>query len=76
MLNIACQKVVVALKQSKHVYSLSRDTTDYITLLCCGSATGTAIPPMIIYSTSFPGGNIINLMGQIMPCMLKVNPGG
>ena len=55
-LNIMCEKVI-ARKNTKHVYSQSRGTSDHITLLCCASAAGIALPPMIIYSKSFPGGN-------------------
>ena len=51
-----CEKVI-ARKNTKHIYSQSRGTSDHITLLCCASAAGIALPPMIIYSKSFPGGN-------------------
>ena len=39
---------------------LSREvqcTSEHITLLCCASTAGVALPPMIIYSKSFPGGS-------------------
>ena len=41
---------VVALKNAKSVYSQSM-----VTMLCCVSASGSALPPMIIYPVSFPG---------------------
>ena len=47
---------VVAAKGSKNVYSLTTGTTDHISLLCCASAAGLPLPPMIIYAKSFPGG--------------------
>lgn len=47
---------VVAARGAKAVYSQSTGTTDHITLLCCGSAAGLPLPPMIIYAKSFPGG--------------------
>ena len=47
---------VVAAKGSKTVYSQTTGTTDHITLLCCASAAGLPLPPMIIYAKSFPGG--------------------
>lgn len=46
----------VTVKNTKTVYSQSMGSTEHITLLCAGSATGTAIPPMIIYPKAFPGG--------------------
>ena len=46
----------VTLKNSKCVFSQSLGTTEHITLLCGGSASGSALPPMIIYPKSFPGG--------------------
>lgn len=54
-LNIICEKVV-ARRNSKHVYAQSRGTSEHITLLCGASAAGIALPPMIIFSKSFPGG--------------------
>ena len=54
-LNISCEKVV-AKKNAKHVYARSRGTTEHITLLCGASAAGIALPPMIIFAKSFPGG--------------------
>ena len=51
-LNIAC-KNVIACKNSKHVYAQSCGTTDHITLLCCASAAGILLPPMIVYSRNF-----------------------
>ena len=46
----------VTLKNSKCVFSQSLGTTEHITLLCAGSASGSALPPMVIYPKSFPGG--------------------
>ena len=54
-LNISCEKVV-ARKNAKHVYAQSRGTSEHITLLCGASAAGVALPPMIIFAKSFPGG--------------------
>ena len=47
---------VVAAKGAKTVYSQSTGTTEHISLLCCASAAGIPLPPMIIYAESFPGG--------------------
>ncbi len=30
--------------------------TEHITLLCTGSVSGAALPPMIVYPQAFPGG--------------------
>ena len=47
---------MVAAKGAKNVYSLTMGASDHISLLCCVSAAGHPLPPMIIYSKSFPGG--------------------
>ena len=47
---------VVAAKGSKVVYNQNIGTSEHITLLCCVSAAGFPMPPMIIYAKSFPGG--------------------
>ena len=47
---------VVAAKGAKSVYSLSTGASDHISLLCCVSAAGLPLPPMIIYAKCFPGG--------------------
>ena len=47
---------VVAAKGAKNVYSQTLGTSDHITLLCCVSAAGFPLHPMIIYAKSFPGG--------------------
>ena len=54
-MNYTREKVVAA-KGAKNVYSLTTGTSDHISLLCCVSAAGLPLPPMIIYSRSFPGG--------------------
>ena len=38
------------------MYRQIHGTTDHITLLCCGSASGIPYPLMIIYVKSFPDG--------------------
>ena len=50
---------VVALKNAKSVYSQSMGSTKHITMLCCVSASGSALPPMIMYPLSFSGGQYI-----------------
>ena len=46
----------VTLRGTKNVYCQAQGTTDHITLLCCASAAGLPLPPMIIYPKAFPGG--------------------
>ena len=46
----------VTVRGVKNVYRQSQGTSDHITMLCCASAAGFPLPPMIIYSKSFPGG--------------------
>ena len=52
-LKISCAKVI-ARKNSRDAYAQSRGTSEHITLLCCASTAGVALPPMI---KSFPGGS-------------------
>ena len=40
----------------KNVYQQSQGTLKHITMLCCASAAGFPLPPMIIFAKSFPGG--------------------
>ncbi len=47
---------VVTLKGTKNVYRQSQGTSEHITMLCCASAAGFPLPPMIIFAKSFPGG--------------------
>ena len=46
----------VTVKGVKNVYRQSQGMSDHITMLCCASAAGFPLPPMILYSKSFPGG--------------------
>ena len=47
---------VVTTKGVKNVYRQSQGTSDHIMMLCCASAAGLPLPPLIIYSKCFPGG--------------------
>ena len=47
---------VLAVKGAKHVYSQSMGTREHITVHACSCASGTMLPPMIIFSKGFPGG--------------------
>ena len=47
---------VVDSKGSKNVYRQAHGTSDHMTMLCCASAAGFPLPPMIIFAKSFPGG--------------------
>ena len=67
-LNFSCEKVI-ARKNVKHVYTQSRDTSEYITLLCGASAAGV---DHIFYVISW--GEHTGLMGRMMPYTQKVNP--
>lgn len=44
------------MRGTKNVYCQAQGTTEHITLLCCASAAGLPLPPMIIYPKAFPGG--------------------
>ena len=48
--------IFLAQKNAKHVYAQSRGISEHITLLCCAFAANVALPPMIIFTKSFPGG--------------------
>ena len=47
---------VIALKNTKAIYSQAMGSTEHITMLCCVSSSGAALPPMIIYPGTYPGG--------------------
>ena len=47
---------VVTTKGAKNVYRQSQGTSEHITMLCCASAAGFPLPPLIIFSKCFPGG--------------------
>lgn len=51
----AGQKVIVPAR-TKHTHSLSVATNEHISVHCCVNAAGQALPPMIIFSKSLPGG--------------------
>jgi len=54
-LNKSSQKVVVPVRQT-HAHSVEVATNEHISVHCCANASGGAIPPMIIFSGSMPGG--------------------
>ena len=66
---------VVAGKGSKNVYRQTHGTTEHITMLCCASAAGFSLPPMIIFAESFPGGPTV-LRAPMTLSMREVNRGG
>ena len=47
---------VVASRGAKVVYSQTYGTSGHVSLLCCASAAGIPLPPMIIYAKDFPRG--------------------
>ena len=47
---------VVTTKGAKNVYRQYQGTSEHITMLCCASAAGFPLPPLIIFSKCFPGG--------------------
>lgn len=55
-LNKCTQRVVVP-KRMKHAHSRDVASSEHISIHCCVSAAGHAIPPFIIFKNSFPGGN-------------------
>ena len=55
-LNKSTQKVVVP-KRMRTAHSRQVAPTDHISILCCVSAAGRAMPPFIIFKGSFPGGH-------------------
>lgn len=52
----AGQKVIVPTR-TRHPHSLSVATSEHISVHCCVNAAGQALPPMLIYSKSLPGGS-------------------
>ena len=54
-LNKSTQRVLVPVKQ-KHSHLRSLGATQHISVHCCVNAAGHALPPFIIFSGGFPGG--------------------
>ena len=48
---------VVVSRKTKHTYSESKGTRDYITVNACVSASSYIMPPHIIFSQSYPSGH-------------------
>ena len=75
-LPLNCQKEkAVVLKGVKNVLDQAHGTTDHITMLCCVSAAGLPIPPMIIYPKAFLV-VVTGLTVLMMLSMQRVNLGG
>ncbi|KAK4306646.1 hypothetical protein Pmani_021539 [Petrolisthes manimaculis] len=55
-LNKCTQRVVVP-KRMRHAHSREVASSEHISIHCCVSASGHAMPPFIIFKQSFPGGN-------------------
>lgn len=55
-LNKCTQRVVVP-KRMRHAHSREVASSEHISIHCCVSAAGHAMPPFIIFKQSFPGGN-------------------
>ena len=51
----SCEKVVVPVR-TKHCHTINQGTSQHISVLCCISADGGRIPPLIIFSKGFPAG--------------------
>ena len=64
---------VVAARGAKTVYSQATGTSEHISLLCCASAAGFPLPPMIIYPSQ---GVSTGLTALMVHCMQKVTPAG
>lgn len=55
-LNKCTQKVIIPRRlRSAHTRDVA--SSEHISINCCVSASGNAIPPMLIFKQSFPGGN-------------------
>ena len=67
-LNVTRQKLVA--RRNKNMYAQAHGNSEHIILLCGCSAAGIALPLMIIFSKSFPGG-LFNSMGQMMQSIPK-----
>ncbi|KAJ8041608.1 Jerky protein-like-like [Holothuria leucospilota] len=55
-LNKSAQRVVIPRRQ-KHAHSRQVGITQHISIHCCVSASGSVMPPYIIFSKGFPGGS-------------------
>ena len=47
-------KRVVVPRQSKHCHMLAQGTSQHITVLCCVSAAGATVPPLMVFTKGLP----------------------
>lgn len=64
ILNKASKKVLVP-RKSKHVHSILNATTQHVPVLCCVSASGSALPLLIVFSKGLPAGRNFHKDGPI-----------
>ena len=50
------RKKIITVRETKNVYRQSQEASEHITMLCCVSAAGFPLHPMIIFAKCFPGG--------------------
>ena len=49
-------KMVVVPRKSKHCHTIMNTSTQHVTALCCASAAGIPIPPMLVFTKNLPAG--------------------
>ena len=55
LLSKSAKKVLVP-RSTKHCHSIANASTQHVSVLCCFSAAGYAMPPMIVFSKGLPAG--------------------
>ena len=63
-LNKSSKRVLIP-RSSKHSHTISTATSQHVSVLCCASAAGQSIPPLIIFSKGMPAGRRFQDEGPI-----------
>ena len=63
-LNKSSRKVLVP-RNSKHCHTIATASSQHMSILCCASAAGQVIPPLIVFSKGMPSGRSFQNEGPV-----------
>ena len=63
-LNKSSRKVLVP-RNSKHCHTIATASSQHVSILCCASAAGQIIPPLIVFSKGMPSGRSFQNEGPV-----------
>ena len=67
VLNKLAKKVLVP-RKSKHCHTIATANTQHVSVLCCISAAGSTLPPLIVFSKGLPAGRNFQSEGPVNAC--------